>query len=151
MAQIRESGPGGTRDAESYSIIGAAMEVHRMLGPGYLERVYQEALTFEFRVRGISFAREIDIPIRYKGVLLEVRYRADFVCFGDVLVELKALQRLTSHEDAQIIHYLIASGLGRGLVLNFGETSLRYRRFVGPRNLARKSSVSSVKSVDPTA
>ena len=138
------------RDPETYAIIGAAMMVHRTLGRGFLELVYQEALGLELGFREIPHAREIEIPIQYRGSLLSVRYRADFICFGDVLVELKASDRLTGVDDAQVINYLVATRLGRGLLLNVGATSLQYRRFVGPVPSLASSSVQSVKSVDST-
>jgi GxxExxY protein len=147
MTQIGEAAD-PTRDPETYAIIGAAMMVHRTLGRGFLELVYHEALGLELGSRRIPFVREIEIPIYYKGAPLAVRYRVDFICFHDVLVELKASDRLTAVDDAQIINYLVAAKLGRGLLLNFGSTSLQYRRFAGPRSLS-VSSVQSVKSVDP--
>ena len=86
------------RDTETYASIGAAMEVHRTLGPEFLEPAYQAALEVEFGLKAIPHTREGEIPIHYKGVPLGVRYRADFICFGSTLVELKALDRLTSRE-----------------------------------------------------
>jgi GxxExxY protein len=139
------------RDPETYAIIGAAMMVHRTLGPGFLERVYQEALGIELGSRSIPFVREIEIPIHYRGAPLSVRYRADFMCFGGVLVELKPANRLTGVDDAQVINYLVATKTGRGLLLNFGTTSLQYKRLAGPTLSTIPSSVQSVKSVDPTA
>jgi GxxExxY protein len=145
MRQIRRTfvESGDTRDPETYAIIGAAMEVHRVLGRWFLEPVYQEALSLELRSRGIPHEREVHLPIRYKGITLGRRYRADFVCFGEVLLELKALERLTPAEESQVISYLAACGLGRALLLNFGSGSLQFKRFVGPALLAIPS-VSSV-------
>ena len=139
------------RDTQTYAIIGAAMEVHRILGLGFLEPVYQAALEVEFDRMTVPFRREVDLPVYYKAQPLGVSYRADFVCFRDVLVELKALDRLTKREEAQIVHYLVASRLGRGMLLNFGTSSLQVKRFVGPEFRLRSSSKESVKSVDPVA
>ena len=108
------------------------MQVHRTLGPGFLEPVHRAALELEFAKRGIPWAGEVGLAITYDGVELRVRYRADFVCYEAVIVEVKALSRLTAQEHAQIINYLRAARLRRGLLLNFGARSLEYQRFLGP-------------------
>jgi GxxExxY protein len=119
-----------TRDPQTRTIIGAAMEVHRQLGPGFLEAVYQEALAIELADRQIPFQREQELPIDYKGRRLPCKYRADFVCYGDIIVELKATQGLTGNDEAQVLHYLKATKLKRGLLFNFGRPSLEFKRFV---------------------
>jgi len=112
------------------SIIGAALEVHAILGNGFLEAVYQDALAIEFEKRKIPFAREKQIQIQYKGITLSKTYIADFVCFDEIIVELKALSATTKEHDSQILNYLKASNCKIGLLLNFGESSLKPRRFV---------------------
>jgi GxxExxY protein len=126
---------------ETHAIIGALLEVHGTLGCGFLEAVYQEALAVEFASRGLPAQREVPLPIRYKGQVLPTRYRADFVC-GDVLVELKAQTAIGPLEEAQVLHYLRATGLPIALLANFGTKSLQLRRFVGPP--AKPPSVESV-------
>jgi len=106
------------------------MEVHRQLGCGFCEPVYQEALSIEFLRREIPFRREDMFRISYKGCTLETYYRPDFICFDSVVVELKALTRLSSVEESQIINYLKVTGHQTGLLLNFGTRSLEQRRFV---------------------
>ena len=108
------------------------MAVHRNLGAGFLEAVYQKALGLEFRERGIPHEREQEITVFYKGRPLGIGYRADFVCFGDILVEIKGLPRLTRADEAQVLNYLVASRLSRALLANFGSPSLQVKRFVGP-------------------
>jgi GxxExxY protein len=117
-------------DPQTFAIIGAAMEVHSVLGPGFLEAVYQEALAFELSVRSISFQQEAAIPIMYKGRPIQCAYRADFVCFGNIIVEVKALPRLTTVEEAQVLNYMKATGFPRALLINFGGTRLEYKRRV---------------------
>jgi len=118
------------KDPQTYAVIGAAMEVHTQLGYGFLEGVYQEALAIEFALRSIPFVRETDIPVSYKGELLACRYRADFVCFGEVIIEVKALKALSSVEEAQVLNYLKATGYQRALLINFGAPSLQTKRLV---------------------
>ena len=118
------------RDPRTYAIIGAAMEVHKELGSGFLEAVYQEALAIEFSKRDISFRGEVALPLSYKGELLSTSYRVDYICFESVVVELKAISRLSGKEESQIMNYLKATGLTTGLLLNFGSESLEYKRFV---------------------
>lgn len=118
------------KDPETYAVIGAAMRVHRELGHGFLEMVYQAALEKELSYQGIPFQREYMIPVRYRDEILNVGYRADFVCFDSIIVELKALAALSRTEEAQLINYLKATGTQRGLLFNFGTSELQYKRLV---------------------
>jgi GxxExxY protein len=117
------------RDPQTYAIIGAAMAVHGELGHGFLEIVYQAALEKEFHCRGIPHEREKQLPVWYRGEMI-AEYQVDFLCYGQIVVELKALQRLSGSEEAQVINYLKASNLNRGLLINFGTRSLQYKQLV---------------------
>lgn len=118
------------RDPQTYQIIGAAMEVHRVLGCGFLEAVYREAMRVEFSARQIPFRPEVELIITYKGIQLDCKYRADFICFDDVIVEIKAQSELTGIDQAQTLNYLKATGYRRALLLNFGAHSLQFERLV---------------------
>ena len=115
---------------ESYKIIGACMEVHKVLGPGFLEAVYQEALEIEFKNQGIPFEREKELKIYFKGIELRKRYNADFVCYEKIIVETKALSALNSDHEAQLLNYLKATSFRLGILVNFGEQKLNYKRMV---------------------
>ena len=119
-----------TRDPETYAVIGAAMEVHNRLGHGFLETVYHAALAVELARSDIPFERERALAITYRDIVLPCLFRADLVCFGGLLVELKANIHLGKADEAQVVNYLKASGLKKGLLLNFGSEKLEYRRFV---------------------
>jgi GxxExxY protein len=120
----------GERDARTYEIIGAAIEVQRRLGHGFLEAVHQEALAIEFAHRGIPFEREVDLRISYRNHILRTHYIADFVCHGSVIVELKAASAMDSAHVAQVINCLKATGSAVGLLLNFGTPRLEWKRLV---------------------
>ena len=116
---------------EVFAIIGAAIEVHRQLGPGFLEPVYQEAMEIEVSVRSIPFVAQQRIQIRYKERLLSKEYVADMVCYDKILVEFKALDCLTGREEAQVINYLKATRFKVGVLINFGSHGkLEWKRLV---------------------
>ena len=125
-------------DPRTFAVIGAAMEVHRQLGHGFVEPVYQEALQIELAHRNIPFEREFKLQLYYKGQQLSSKYSVDFVCFNAVVVELKALQRFSGNEESQVINYLKATGLEVGLLINFGTRSLQHRRFVFSKSIEPK-------------
>jgi GxxExxY protein len=131
------------RDERTYKIIGAAIEVHKelgcgfleavyqeALGHGFLEAVYQEALEREFASQQISFKPQPIIQIAYKGKPLDKTYQPDFICYKEIIVEIKTVSSLSGIEEAQLINYLKATGLKVGLLINFGSKSLEYKRFV---------------------
>ena len=105
---------------ESYQIVGAAFKVYNTLGAGFLEAVYQEALEIEFKRQGIPYEREKELKIQYDGIELEQTYKADFVCYGKIIVELKAVSELDDAHRSQVYNYLHATGYKLGLLLNFG-------------------------------
>jgi GxxExxY protein len=111
----------------TYRIIGAAMEVHRVLGPGFLESVYEAALAHEFDLCGIRYERQKSLTVTYKSVVAG-EFRADFLVESKVIVELKAIKTLTPIEEAQLINYLKGTDIRVGLLLNFGARSLEQKR-----------------------
>jgi GxxExxY protein len=122
--------PRDERDTQTFAIIGAAMEVHNQMGHGFLEAIYQEALAIELFTRLIPFEREVSLQIVYKGQSLTTRYRADFIGFNEIIIELKAQSALTGADEAQLINYLKTTDFHRGLLINFGAASLQYKRLV---------------------
>lgn len=135
---VREEREGTPRKDEEvlyksdvYKIIGAAMEVHSELGPGFLEGVYQEALEIELENKGIAFSAQQQLEITYRGRKLRKEYLADIVCCSEIIVELKAVEKLSGREDAQVINYLKATGKEVGLLINFGSYGkLEWKRLV---------------------
>ena len=118
------------KDPRTYAIIGAAMEVHCELGCGFAESVYQAAMELELAAKTIPFSRQVELVVAYRGQTLPCTYKADFVCFESIIVELKALSQIGGIEDAQVLNYLKAAGFHVGLLLNFGARSLQYKRLV---------------------
>jgi GxxExxY protein len=112
-------------------VIGAAIEVHREFQSGFYEAVYQEAMEIELADRGIPFVPLMPLKITYKGRVLQKEYIADLVCFGQIIVELKVMKELTSREEQQLLHYLKATNLRVGLLINFGDHGrLDWKRMV---------------------
>ncbi len=115
---------------EVYEIIGACIAVHKELGNGFLEAVYQEALEIELKSKCIEYEREKELTIFYKGIELKKKYYADFFCYNKIIVELKAVSTLLPEHVAQLINYLKATNTKVGLLINFGEQTLKYKRFI---------------------
>ena len=116
---------------EVYQIIGAAIEVHRELGHGFLESVYEECIEIESNRRKIPYGTQVKIPVHYKGKKLKKEFVADYIGFAKIIAEFKCIPKLTKVEEAQILNYLKATGMKVGLLINFGsEGKLEWRRFV---------------------
>jgi len=116
---------------EVYAIVGAAIEVHKELGPGFLEAVYHEALEMEFTNRGIPFISKPLLNVKFKNKILKKRYEADFLCYDKIIIEIKSQSILTAHDEAQLINYLKATELRIGLLINFGGyPTLEWKRFI---------------------
>jgi len=129
----------------SFAIIGAAMEVHNVLGSGFLEAIYQAALEKESAIRGILFNRKVKLPVSYKSELIG-EYEADLVVDEKIIVEIKSISRLNSVHEAQAIHYLTATGLQLALLVNFGAGSLEYRRVIkSERQIKKSASISEIR------
>ena len=116
---------------EVFAIVGAAIEVHSTLGRGFLEAVYQEALEMEFKNWSIPYSSQCLLHLEYKGRRLQKTYCADLVCYDAIIVELKAAEKLTGTDEAQLLNYLRATGLRVGVLINFGSTGkLEWKRMV---------------------
>ncbi len=121
---------------EVYKLIGAAMEVYNLLGNGFLESVYQEALEYELDLRGIPYKAQEMLQIKYKDKMLEHAYKADLVLMDKIIVELKAMEKLGRNEKAQIINYLKATNLELGVLINFGaKNDLEWKRMILSKNM----------------
>jgi len=131
-------------EKETYRIIGAAMEVHRVMGPGFLEAVYQECLALECGLREIPYLEEPRLQLEYKGQAIQKCYYTDFVMFGIVVVEIKAVSKCGPNDEAQILNAIIAAEKPVGLLMSFGEASLFWQRFA---NTERKSATSAKSAV----
>ena len=115
---------------EVFQIVGAAMNVHRYFGPGFTEKVYQEALQVEFQKQEIPYKRENPIRAKYHDIELNAEFVPDFTCYNDIVVELKAVKELDDIHRSQAINYGKVAGTKLSLLINFGEPSLRYERYV---------------------
>ena len=120
---------------ESYAIVGACMKVHRALGPGFLEAVYEEVVEKEFIVQNIPYKRQVKLDLYYEGVQLKKYYRADFVCYDSIIVELKAVTQIPSVLYAQLQNYLKCTNMELGMLINFSTPSLTYKRIVNPKKI----------------
>lgn len=124
---------------EIFQIVGAAMEVSNELGSGFLEAVYQEALEIEFAQRKIPCIPQKRLVVCYKGTVLQKEYIADYVCFEQIIVEIKAIKAITGIEEAQLLNYLKATGFPVGLLINFGTPKLEWKRYANTRNISGHS------------
>jgi GxxExxY protein len=119
---------------ESYKIIGACMKVHKLLGPGFLESVYAQALKREFKQQSVPFEREKKLHVFYEGKQLNKYFRADFVCYNTIIIELKAKAYMVDADKQQTLNNVKATNSKLGLLVNFGMPSLFYKRFVNKCN-----------------
>ena len=120
-------------ETETYKIIGACMEVHSKLGPGFLEAVYQEALEKEFDKNEIPYKRQVKLELYYDDAKLNKYYIADFVCYDQIIIELKASSFIHKDHEAQVLNYLKATDYEVGLLVNFGQHSLTWKRSINSR------------------
>lgn len=131
------------RDPQTYAVIGACMEIHSIPGPGFTEVVYHEAAKIEFPLHGIPFVHEAPLSIYFREQKLPTVFRADFLCYDDLIVEFKAIQKMGENEMRQIVNELAASRIHRGLLINFGAPKLEYKRVVFGQPKSPQLSVSS--------
>jgi GxxExxY protein len=116
---------------ESYAIVGACFEVYKRMGCGFFEAVYQECLEIEFEYRGVPFQSQREFTLQYRELKLKQWFKADFLCYGQILVEIKAVSTLADEHRAQVINYLNATKLQLGILVNFGHhPKLEYERFI---------------------
>ncbi|NLO69439.1 MAG: GxxExxY protein [Porphyromonadaceae bacterium] len=120
---------------ESYRIIGSCMKVHSELGPGFLESVYQEALAIQFEEDRVPFQREVLLNVYYQGKPLKKKFKADFVCFDKIIVELKSASYIHNDNISQANNYLKSINFQLGILVNFGEKSLNYKRIINKRTM----------------
>ena len=118
---------------ESYKIIGACMTVHTELGSGLLEAIYQEALEEEFKIQNLLYNKEKPLEVFYKNKKLNKKYQADFICYNKIIIELKAVTSLDSSHESQLINYLNITKSKVGILINFGNKSLEYKRFANTK------------------
>nr|WP_315152625.1 GxxExxY protein [uncultured Flavobacterium sp.] len=119
---------------ESFKIIGACMKVHRTLGAGFLEAVYEEALAKEFLIQNIPFKRQLKLELYYEKEKLNKHYRADFVCYDTIILEIKAVRHIPDVFSAQLRNYLKCTSMELGMLINFGTSSLNYKRIINLKN-----------------
>lgn len=115
---------------ETYLIVGACLKVHSTLGPGFLESVYQEALEIEFSKQKIEFKRQQKLPVYFNNQKLKKYFVADFVCYNEIIVEIKVMPFITQQSNNQVINYLKSTNSSLGLLINFGTSSLTWKRFI---------------------
>ena len=129
---------------ESYKIVGACFEVYKLKGIGFTESVYQECLQVEFELQGIPFVAQPELEIEYKERILVQTFKPDFICYGKIIVELKALEKLNDAHRSQTLNYLNATEFDLAILVNFGHfPRLEYERLVNTRNRAKTSSIGS--------
>ncbi len=121
---------------ESYKIIGCCFEVYNDLGPGFLEAVYQEALSIEFSKQGIPFIEQAEMNVFYKGIELKKKYYPDFLCFDEIILEIKAMETFSPTDESQLLNYLKGTKKPLGLLVNFGGEKLQYKRFANTKKSA---------------
>ena len=124
---------------EVFKIVSAAMEEHRVLGQGFLEAVYQEALAIEFKLRNIPFVEFPKLKIDFKGIILKKYYVPDYLCYNEIISEIKAIQPCTKDDESQIINALKAAKKVIGALINFRESSLYHRRYVDSKNIKKEN------------
>ena len=122
-------------ERESYALVGAAIEMRKELGLGFLEPVYQEAYGYVLQDKKIPYRREVPLAIRFRNRILEKKYFADFLCYGKIIIEFKAVRQILPEHEAQLMNYLRCTGFHLGLLFNFGPTAFTHRRIISGINV----------------